>query len=425
MLHLMIAGRLHWHAMGSKTRIRPALLYLEFENGTLTLTEAGTKRRASLHVVANEAQLTEHDRGGLEPLEATAEEFRERVSERNHTLKRALTDPTILSGVGNAYSDEILHRARLSPLAQTKQLDDRQWQQLFEATRAVLVEWTSRLRADAAEHFPEKVTAFREGMAVHGRYGKPCPVCSTAIQRIRYAENETNYCPRCQTGGKLLADRSLSRLLKDDWPKTIETLEYQRVPRKKSQKRHSHDGAATLFCTYSPAPPLDRFVQDIWYWEGPQQAHAMERLMPTGTATIIINLLEDEVREYAGARGQVVHRHPGAILVGARSSYSIIDTAEQRTVIGLGFRPGGTWPFFDVAGDELRNQHAELEDIWGARARSLRERILLAPTPIARLRTLEQELLACAVRPLTRSIPRLRARWAACIAATRWRRWKS
>jgi formamidopyrimidine-DNA glycosylase len=236
-LHLMIAGRLHWYDKSSTARIRPALLHLEFDHGTLTLTEAGTKRRASLHVARGESQLADHDRGGLEPLEATLATFRERLSERNHTLKRALTDPTILSGVGNAYSDEILHRAQLSPLAQTKQLDESQWQRLFDATRASLLEWTQRLREEAAGSFPEKVTAFREGMAVHGRYGKPCPVCGTAIQRIRYAENETNYCPRCQTGGKLLADRSLSRLLKDDWPKTIEALENSRVATKKNPKK--------------------------------------------------------------------------------------------------------------------------------------------------------------------------------------------
>jgi formamidopyrimidine-DNA glycosylase len=227
-LHLMIAGRLHWYARDHKGRIRPALLHLEFESGTLTLTEAGTKRRASLHVVAGTAGLEELDRGGLELDGTTLAQFRERMSERNHTLKRALTDPTILSGVGNAYSDEILHRAKLSPMAQTRQLDADEWQRLFDATLAILAEWTDRLREDAGGQFPEKVTAFREGMAAHGRYGEPCPVCGTAIQRIRYAENETNYCPRCQTGGKLLADRSLSRLLKDDWPKTIEALENQK-----------------------------------------------------------------------------------------------------------------------------------------------------------------------------------------------------
>jgi formamidopyrimidine-DNA glycosylase len=226
-MHLMIAGRLHWYEKGS-ARIRAPLLQIELDRGTLTLTEAGTKRRASLHVVAGSAGLDEHDRGGLEVLEASFEAFRERMLERNHTLKRALTDPTILSGIGNAYSDEILHRAKLSPLAQTKQLDDDEWRALYDATRSVLVAWIERLRADAAGAFPEGVTAFREDMAVHGRYGKPCPVCGTTIQRIRYADNETNYCPRCQTQGKLLADRSLSRLLKGDWPKTIEALESTR-----------------------------------------------------------------------------------------------------------------------------------------------------------------------------------------------------
>ena len=226
-LHLMIAGRLHWYPPGS-TRIRAPLLQLEFDGGILTLTEAGTKRRAALHVIAGKENLAQLDRGGLEVLTATFDAFRARMSERNHTLKRALTDPTILSGIGNAYSDEVLHRARLSPMAQTKQLDADEWRNLYDATLAVLNEWTERLRVESAEAFPEKVTAFRPGMAVHGRYDEPCPVCGTAIQRIRYAENETNYCPRCQTAGKLLADRSLSRLLKDDWPKTIDALENAR-----------------------------------------------------------------------------------------------------------------------------------------------------------------------------------------------------
>jgi formamidopyrimidine-DNA glycosylase len=232
-LHLMIAGRLHWYEKGA-ARIRAPLLQIEFDRGILTLTEAGKKRRASLHVVAGSAQLDEHDRGGLEVLEASFDAFRERMLERNHTLKRALTDPTILSGIGNAYSDEILHRAKLSPMAQTKQLDDDEWRALYEATRSILTMWIERLRADAGQEFPEGVTAFRDDMAVHGRYGKPCPVCGTTIQRIRYADNETNYCPRCQTGGKLLADRSLSRLLKDDWPKTIEALESARPARESS-----------------------------------------------------------------------------------------------------------------------------------------------------------------------------------------------
>jgi len=227
---LMIAGRLHWYDKAYTGTVRASLLALQFTNGTLTLTEAGTKRRASLHVLSSAAQLADHDRGGVEVLGIDPALFRERLSRTNHTLKRALTDPTILSGIGNAYSDEVLHRARLSPTAQTRHLSDAEWQRLHEATQATLTDWIERLRADAAGTFPEKVTAFRKDMAVHGRYGKPCPVCGTAIQRIRYAENETNYCPRCQTGGKLLADRSLSRLLKDDWPKTIEALENQRKP---------------------------------------------------------------------------------------------------------------------------------------------------------------------------------------------------
>jgi formamidopyrimidine-DNA glycosylase len=226
-VHLMIAGRLHWYERNHRGAIRASLLQLEFDNGTLTLTEAGTKRRASLHAVSGAEHLTDHDRGGLEVLDTDQAQFRAQLSEQNHTLKRALTDPTILSGIGNAYSDEILHRARLSPLLQTRQLDDAGWQRLYDATIATLTDWIERLRREAGDAFPEKVTAFRPEMAVHGRYGKPCPVCGTAIQRIRYAENETNYCPRCQTGGKLLADRSLSRLLKDDWPRTIEALENQ------------------------------------------------------------------------------------------------------------------------------------------------------------------------------------------------------
>ena len=227
-IHLMIAGRLHWYPQNHRGKVRAPLLLLEFTSGKLTLTEAGTKRRASLYVVQGESALAEHDRRGLEVMDASIAQFRERMSRTNHTLKRALTDPTILSGIGNAYSDEILHRARLSPMMQTRQLDDAQWQTLFDAVRNTLAEWTTLLREQTAGAFPEKVTAFHEEMAVHGRYGKPCPVCGTAIQRIRYADNETNYCPRCQTGGKLLADRSLSRLLKDDWPRTIEALENQK-----------------------------------------------------------------------------------------------------------------------------------------------------------------------------------------------------
>jgi formamidopyrimidine-DNA glycosylase len=228
-LHLMIAGRLHWYEANRGGRIRAALLHLEFANGTLTMTEAGSKRRAALHLVRGEQGLADFDRGGLEVLESDLASFRARLLARNHTLKRALTDPTILSGIGNAYSDEILHRARMSPLTQTKSLDETQWQRLFESTRTTLQEWIERLRKESSDRFPEKVTAFREEMAVHGRYGKPCVVCATAIQRIRYADNETNYCPRCQTGGKLLADRSLSRLMKDDWPRTIEEWEKGKV----------------------------------------------------------------------------------------------------------------------------------------------------------------------------------------------------
>jgi formamidopyrimidine-DNA glycosylase len=224
-MHLMIAGRLHWFPAGARSHGRAALAYFHFDAGTLTLTEAGKKRRASLAVVAGSAQLARHDPGGLEVLEASLASFRERLTAENHTLKRALTDPRAFSGIGNAYSDEILHRAGLSPLAMTSRLDDGAIARLHAATQAVLREWTVRLRAASGGEFPEGVTAFRPQMAVHGRFGEPCPACATPVQRIRYAENETNYCPRCQTGGKVLADRSLSRLLKDDWPRSIEELE--------------------------------------------------------------------------------------------------------------------------------------------------------------------------------------------------------
>jgi formamidopyrimidine-DNA glycosylase len=225
--HLMIAGRLHWFAAGDRPRSRSVLASFVFDTGTLTLTEAGTRRRASLAVIAGEEGLARVDPGGLETTTASYEAFRARIAATNHTLKRALTDPRILSGIGNAYSDEILHRAGLSPLALTSKLDAGSMQRLYDAVRAVLAEWTERLRRESAGNFPEGVTAFRPGMAVHGRFGQPCPVCGTAVQRIRYAENETNYCPRCQTGGRILADRSLSRLLKDDWPRNIEELETQ------------------------------------------------------------------------------------------------------------------------------------------------------------------------------------------------------
>jgi formamidopyrimidine-DNA glycosylase len=224
-LHLMIAGRLHWFAAGGKKSARAVLAAFLFDTGTLTLTEAGTKRRASLFVFRDEKDLAKHDPGGIEVLEVSFDAFRSRLTAENHTLKRALTDPRAFSGIGNAYSDEILHRAGLSPVSLTQRLDEAAIRKLYDAIRVVLPEWTQRLRDDAGGEFPERVTAFRKEMAVHGRFGKPCPVCGTAVQRIRYAENETNYCPRCQTGGKLLADRALSRLLKSDWPKSIEELE--------------------------------------------------------------------------------------------------------------------------------------------------------------------------------------------------------
>jgi formamidopyrimidine-DNA glycosylase len=224
-LHLMIAGRLHWIPPAAAKKGRAALAYFVFDSGTLTLTEAGTKRRASLYVFSSSEQLANTDPGGLEVLDASLEEFSARLRAENHTLKRSLTDPRTFSGVGNAYSDEILHRAHLSPVALTQKLTPEAIRRLYEATREVMTEWTGRLREEARESFPEKVTAFRPEMAVHGRFGKPCPVCGTTVQRIRYAENETNYCPRCQTEGRILADRSLSRLLKDDWPRTVEELE--------------------------------------------------------------------------------------------------------------------------------------------------------------------------------------------------------
>lgn len=228
-LHLMVAGRLGWFDTWPPKPSRQTALLLEFDSGVLALTEAGTKKRASLFLAHGRNALAEHDPGGLEVLDANFDVFAEVFTRSNHTLKRALTDPRILSGIGNAYSDEILHRARLSPVALTQKLNHEQLESLFDAIRATLIEWTEALRDEQSGRFPRKVTAFRKGMAAHGRYGEPCPVCETAIQRIRYASNETNYCPRCQTGGKLLADRSLSRLLKKDWPRTIEELE-QRKP---------------------------------------------------------------------------------------------------------------------------------------------------------------------------------------------------
>ena len=224
-VHLMIAGRLRWKPAGTKPPGRIGLAAFDFPSGTLLLTETGSKRRASLLLVRGEAALAGLNRGGLEPLGISLAAFRERLVSESHTLKRALTDPRLFSGIGNAYSDEILHRARLSPLALTRKLDDAAVERLFTATRSTLVEWTDRLRDEAGEGFPESVTAFREGMAVHGRFREPCPVCGTPVQRIRYADNETDYCPTCQTGGRLLADRGLSRLLKEDWPRSLDEME--------------------------------------------------------------------------------------------------------------------------------------------------------------------------------------------------------
>jgi len=224
-LHLKIAGRLHWRATAPKLGARNLLAVFEFDSGAMTLTEAGSERRAGLHVAAGIAGLRALDAGGIEPLEMDAAQFAAALRAENHTLKRALTDPRLISGIGNAYSDEILHRARLSPVALTQKISPEEIARLYDATRVTIVEWMEHLRAQAGAGFPEKVTAFREGMAAHGRYGQPCPRCGAKIQRIRYASNETNYCPQCQTGGKLLADRALSRLLREDWPKTAEELE--------------------------------------------------------------------------------------------------------------------------------------------------------------------------------------------------------
>ena len=224
-LHLMIAGRLHWKDAGAKPPGRSALVAFAFTSGTLTLTEAGSKHRASLHVVRDEDGLAAMDPGGAEIFETDVEGFRRALSLENHTLKRALTDPRTVSGVGNAYSDEILHAARLSPLAQTQKLKDEEWERLYAAAREVLSEWTARLQSEAGKKFPEGVTAFRPEFAVHGKYGQACPRCGEPVQRIRYADNETNYCARCQAGGKVLADRGLSRLLGADWPRTLEELE--------------------------------------------------------------------------------------------------------------------------------------------------------------------------------------------------------
>lgn len=223
--HLMIAGRFHWKKTGTNAPGKIGLAAIDFPNGTLLFTEASTKKRASLHVVKGEANLSAFQRGGIEVFDATLDDFRRVLTSENHTLKRALTDPRLLSAIGNAYSDEILHRARLSPLQLTQKLAGEDIFRLYHSARETLTEWVNRLRAQTGSNFPEKVTAFHEEMAVHGRFGKPCSVCGSKVQRIVYAENECNYCPRCQTGGKILADRSLSRLLKDDWPRTIDELE--------------------------------------------------------------------------------------------------------------------------------------------------------------------------------------------------------
>ncbi len=221
-LHLMIAGRLHWKPAGAPIPRRAGLAAFDFPNGTVLLTEAGTKHRASLHILRGAAALAAHDPGGLDVLAATLEQFRSALTRESHTLKRALTDPHLLDGIGNAYSDEILHAARLSPLRLTGRITPEESERLFHAVRHTLTSWMARLRAETGETFPEKVTAFRDGMAVHGRFRKPCPVCGSPVQRIRYAENEANYCATCQTGGRLLADRSLSRLLKQDWPRSLD-----------------------------------------------------------------------------------------------------------------------------------------------------------------------------------------------------------
>ena len=230
-IHLMIAGRFRWKAPGTKVPGKVGLLAIDFDEGTLILTEAGTKRRASLHVVQGRDALAQHDPGGIEVLDIPLATFAGALRRENHTLKRALTDPHVFSGIGNAYSDEILHAARLSPFKQTQAIEEEEVARLFEAVQSTLTGWAARLREETGDGFPEKVTAFREGMAVHGRYGQPCPVCGSPVQRVVYADNEANYCATCQTGGRLLADRSLSRLLRDDWPRTLEELERRRTPK--------------------------------------------------------------------------------------------------------------------------------------------------------------------------------------------------
>jgi formamidopyrimidine-DNA glycosylase len=232
-VHLMIAGRLHWKAKGAKLARKYGQAGFDFPSGTLLLTEAGSKKRASLHLVHGESELRQHDPGGLEVLEASLESFREALTRENHTLKRVLTDPHVFSGIGNAYSDEILHRARLSPIRMTQRMTEGEIEALYGGVRQSLAEWVERLRKERKGGFPEKVTAFRRDMAVHGKYGKPCPACGSLVQRIVHAENETNYCATCQTGGKLLADRSLSRLLKQDWPRSLEEMEEMKLDRRR------------------------------------------------------------------------------------------------------------------------------------------------------------------------------------------------
>lgn len=225
----MVAGRFLWREKRAKIPGKIGLAAFDFSNGSLILTEASTKKRTSLHLVEGRSKLNYFDRGGLEVFETSLDKFRDRLVIKNHTLKRVLTDPSLFSGIGNAYSDEILHRAKLSPIQLTQKMDDNQIEKLFQATKQILNEWTKKIREETGEQFLEKVTAFRDDMAVHGRFGKPCPNCGTTVQRIRYASNETNYCPKCQTKGKILADRSLSRLLKSDWPKSIEEMEEMNV----------------------------------------------------------------------------------------------------------------------------------------------------------------------------------------------------
>lgn len=237
LLHLMIAGRLRWRPRGAKGPAKRCHAVFDFPTGSLLFTEASSKKRAMLHVLRGEDALAEHDPGGLEIADATLDAFRDVLTRENHTLKRALTDPHLLSGIGNAYSDEILHRARMSPVKLTSRVEDEEWERLFDATREVLDEWTARLREEVGDGFPEKVTAFHPEMAVHGRYREPCRVCASPVQRIVRQDHETNYCPTCQTGGKLLADRALSRLLKKDWPRTLDELETRRTTGENPRKR--------------------------------------------------------------------------------------------------------------------------------------------------------------------------------------------